>query len=137
MAEGLLDTNVIIHGYTHDDQTEECARLLSDLENGRQFARVESYILHELSYAWKHYFRRATRDDIAEVLLAILAWPGVEVQDRLELARAVRRWQSGTIGFVDALLIERALAEGVAIFTKNVRDFEGQGVDVPDPLPRT
>lgn len=135
MPDAFVDTNVFLHAYTGDARSLECARFLAQLEAGTLSARLEDYVLHELSYIWQRYFRQATRDDVALELASLLAWPGVLTRDREELTRAVRRWQVSPLGFVDALLIERALGEQVPVYTKNVRDFVSSGIEVPDPLP--
>src|SRR5688572_2438902 len=131
MPEGLVDTNVFIHANTTDALSEECARFLTALKDGRQFARLEEAVVHELSFAWRHVFQQASRDDIATYLLTVLTWPGIVVDDRSRLIGAVRRWQASSIGFIDALLSEKALEEDRPVYTKNRRDFRRQGVDVP------
>jgi hypothetical protein len=51
---------------------------------------------------------------------------------------AVQRWRDTPgLAFVDAYLASRAAAESRPVYTKNVRELRGQGVDVPDPLPST
>ena len=48
----------------------------------------------------------------------------------------LRRWaDTPGLGFVDAYLAALAARHGCPVYTKNVRDFSGQGVSVPDPLP--
>jgi len=135
MPEGLLDTNVFIHAHTTDSLSGECRRFLGALEEGRIQARLEPMIVHELSYALRHYLRQMTRDDLAEYLLTVLSWPGV-VGDKDLLVGAVQRWQQANrLAFADAYLIECAVGRGVPVYSKNVRELAGQGVDVPDPLP--
>lgn len=91
-------------------------------------------MVHELTYAWSHYFKTATRNEIAAYILRVLAFPGV-AGDIALLTRAVRRWRDTGIAFVDCVLTERALLDSVPVYTKNVRDLRSQGVDVPDRFP--
>jgi hypothetical protein len=104
------------------------------LQAGTQTAVLDSVVVHELTYAWPRYVKDASKDDIARYILGVLRMPGVTGETEL-LADVVRRWQTSSISFVDCLLLERALRDGVPVYTKNVRDFRSQGVEVPDPLP--
>src|SRR5205807_5835740 len=98
-------------------------------------ARLEPMNVHELPYALRHYLRQMTRDDLAAYLLTVLSWPGV-VGDKDLLVGTVQRWQQTSgLAFADAYLVESALGRGVPVYSKNVRELAGQGVDVPDPLP--
>jgi hypothetical protein len=76
-----------------------------------------------------------TRADLAHYLLTVLSWPGV-VGDKDLLVGTVQRWQqTNGLAFADAYLIECALGRGVPVYSKNVRELAGRGVDVPNPLP--
>jgi predicted nucleic acid-binding protein len=134
MADALIDTNVFIHAEANDEQTAECRALLDALKAGTQSAVLDPIVVHELTYAWPRYIRGASKQDIADYVLEILAMYGI-VGDKELLQRVVRRWRATTAGFVDRLLTERALSDNVPVYTKNVRDFQGEGVEVPDPLP--
>lgn len=135
MAEGYLDTNVFVHAYAHDQFTEECRGLLLALERGRVQAVLEPVILHELSYVLPRYLKQLTREDVANYLLMVSSWNGVR-GDKGVMVDAVQRWRSTPgLGFADAYLAARAVTGGSPVYTKNVSDFEAQGVSVPQPLP--
>lgn len=135
MAEGLLDTNVFIHAHTPDRLSGECRRFLTALEAGQVRAHLEPLVLHELSYALRHYLKQMTRQDVAQYLLTVLSWKGVQ-GDKDLMAQTVQRWaQSARLSFVDAYLAELAAQRGCPVFTKNVRELMAEGADVPDPLP--
>jgi predicted nucleic acid-binding protein len=134
MPDGLLDTNVFVHAHTSDRHSAECRRFLAALELGAVQAVIEPLVLHELSYALPHYLRQMSRQDIAAYLLSVLAWKGVQGEKDV-LAETVRRWaMTPGLAFVDAYLATLASQRGVAVYTKNVREFAVQGVSVPDPL---
>lgn len=135
MSEGLLDTNVFIHAHASDSATQECRRFLAALEQGRIRARLEPLILHELSYALPHFVKQMTRRHVAEYLLMVLSWDGV-LGDKDIMVGAVHRWD-GTRGlsFADAYLAAVAADRRCPVYTKNVRELEGQGATVPQPLP--
>jgi predicted nucleic acid-binding protein len=133
--DGLLDTNVFIHAQTTDSRSEECRRFLRALQLGTHRARIDAVVLHELSYALKHYARQMRREDIARYLLSVLSWPGV-TGDKDVLIDTVQRWhQSPGVSFVDAYLGATAYRDSCPVYTLNVRDLERQGVTVPQPLP--
>jgi len=133
--DDLLDTNVFIHAHASDRFTEECRHFLALLEQGQIRAYLEPLILHELSYALPHYLRQMTRTQVADYLLMILSWRGVQGQRSL-MIDAVARWRATPgLSFADAYLAALASRRQCPVFTKNVREIEGQGVVVPQPLP--
>lgn len=135
LPEGLLDTSVFIHAQTRDAHSSECRRFLKALEDGRVHAHLEAVVLHELSYALRHYRKEMTRAEIAEYLLTVLGWDGVYGEKAL-LVDAVERWRdTPDLAFVDACLAAQGAREGRPIYTKNIRELQAQGASVPDPLP--
>ncbi len=137
MQAGLVDTNVFIHAQTHDAYAEECLEFLEAVQKGRVRARLDPLVLHELSYALPHYRKGMARAEVAEYLLAIVGWEGID-GDKVPLVDAVVRWRDTPgIAFVDAYLASVALREGRPVYTKNVAELAAQGVVVPDPLPRS
>ena len=135
MADGLLDTNVFIHAYTRDTMAQECRGFLVALEQGTVRARLEPVVLHELTYTLPRYMKQMTRDDVAVYLSMVLSWPGVLGEKDVLVDAVERWWRTPGLAFVDAYLAALAVQEGCPVYTKNVRDLVGQGVQVPDPLP--
>lgn len=132
---GLLDTNVFIHAHARDEWSPECVAFLSAVERGDVSAIIEPIVLHELSYALPHYVKEMTRDQVGEYLLMVLRWDGVE-GDKDTLVDAVLRWrETRGLAFVDAYLAARARRLDCPVFSKNVRELERQGAEVPNPLP--
>jgi len=133
--DGLLDTNIFVHAQSTDTHAEECRRFLAALESGRVSARLEPLILHELSYALPRYAKQMTRSDVADYMLMVLSWDGI-VGEKGEMAEAVQRWAATPgLSFADAYLAALATRRRCPVFTKNVRELRGQGVDAPSPLP--
>jgi hypothetical protein len=92
-------------------------------------------VLHELSYALPRFVKEMTKRGTAAYLLMVLGWQGVRGEKAL-MVDAVQRWHDTPgLAFVDAYLSARAAHEARPIYTKNVRELQAQGVDVPDPLP--
>lgn len=132
---GSIDTNVFIHALSHDDCAEECLRFLEAVQEGRIAAHLEPVVVHELSYALPHYRKGMTRREVAEYLLAILAWEGIHAEKDL-LISAVQRWRDhARLAFVDAYLAALAARDGSPVYTKNLGDFAALGVHAPNPLP--
>ena len=126
---------LFIHAYAHDPFTEECRRFLLALEGGRVRAVLDPVVIHELSYALPRYLKQLTREDVAEYLLMVVGWGGIQCQKDV-LVDALQRWR-GTpgLGFTDAYLATLAESSGSPVYAKNVAEFRTQGVAVPDPLP--
>jgi hypothetical protein len=76
-----------------------------------------------------------TRADVARYLLMVLGWDGIEGETEV-MADAVHRWHSTPgLSFADAYLAALASEQRCPIFSKNVRELSGQGVDIPVSLP--
>jgi predicted nucleic acid-binding protein len=131
----LIDTNVFIHAQTTDHRSDECRRFLQAIERGAVSVVLDPLVLHELSYTLRRYRKQITRNEIAQFLISVLRWPGVQ-GDRDLMIDTVERWSStDELAFVDAYLGARAAREDRPVYTLNVRDLERQGATVPQPLP--
>lgn len=132
---GLLDTNVFIHAQANDVWSQECRKFLQAVEHGSVRVELLPVVLHELTYALPRYLRQLSRADVATYLLSVLHWPGIRGDNEL-MVDAVKRWaRTPGLAFVDAYLAALAAHRRCPIFTKNVRELSGQGVDVPAVLP--
>lgn len=129
---GLLDTSVLIHSLTHDEWSDSATELLNQIERGQRRVYVDAVVVHEMTYAYLHYRKGASRDEIATTVAALLDWSGV-VGPKADLQAAVALWKADRgLGFVDAYLCIRAEREGLPVYTVNRKDFLRQGVDAPD-----
>ena len=132
---GLLDTNVFIHAQTNDSLSDECRRFMLALESGVVQAVLDPIVLHEVSYALPRYVKQMTRDDVAAYMIVIVGLDGV-ISNKGVLVDAIERWRDTPgLAFVDAYLAAMASDRGCAVYSKNVRELQGQGVPVPNPLP--
>lgn len=136
MPHGLIDTNIFIHAQTRDAHAEECLQFLEAVQQGRVEVRLEPVVLHELSYALPHFRKGMNRAEVADYLLAVLAWEGIGGNKDL-LVAAVQRWRdTPRLAFVDAYLAALAHAEACPVYTKNITELRLQGAKVPDTLPQ-
>lgn len=135
MTDGLLDTNLFIHAHLDDAHSGECRRFLEALRRGEQRARLEVLVVHKISYVFPRVVKQFDRQWLARYLIGVVEWPGV-ICDRATLAETLQRWSATPgLAFVDAYLATVATAHEVPVYTKNVREFVVQGVEVPVPLP--
>lgn len=135
-SDGLLDTSVFIHAQAHDQHSADCSRFLAALERGDATAYLHPLVWHELSSALPHYLKQMTRQDVATYLLTVLSWPGV-IGDKALMVDATERWRDTPgLSLVDAFLAALASNLNAPVYTKNVREIQGQGVDVPLRLSR-
>ncbi len=134
-TDGLVDTNVFLHAQTTDAKSAECRAFLKALELGNVQARLEVPVLHELSYALPRYMKQFGRRETAAFLQQVIEWPGISAEKDL-LLETMERWSTTPrLAFVDAYLAALAAMRDCPVYTKNVRELRGQGVDAPDPLP--
>ena len=131
----LLDTNVI----------SELARDVPDrgvvaFLSGQEELWLSAVVLHELEFGLGLLPAGRRRDGIGAVVSAFVE----EYEDRvLPLGRAeaahaaalrVRAQRSGrALDLGDALIAGTAVAHELAVATRNVRDFDGLGLDLVDP----
>ena len=131
----LLDTNVISE-LTKDAPNPGVVAFLS--EHGELW--LSAVVLHELEFGVRLLPPGRRRDSIGAAVSALVE----EYEDRvLPLGRAeathaavFRAWarRSGrTLDLGDALIAGTAAAHELAVATRNVRDFDGLGLDLVDP----
>jgi predicted nucleic acid-binding protein len=103
MADGFVDTNVFIHALATDDHSIECRQFLSLIQRGELEVRLEATVMHELSYMLKRFQKQLSRQDVADYLLMILSWPGIQAE-KILLIDAVRHWRrTDGLAFVDPI----------------------------------
>jgi predicted nucleic acid-binding protein len=131
---GFLDTNVLIHAFATDNEGADCRAFLAQVQAGERSILLTAVVVHEFTCAVGRYRKQLNRQDIAEYLISLIALPTVHLEDEA-VFEAVRMWAATPkLGFVDAYLAVRAHREGLPVFTKNVKHFDGLDVDVPVPL---
>ena len=131
----LLDTNVISE-LTRDRPDPGVVAFLSEHDE----IWLSAVVLHELEFGLRLLPPGRRRDGVGTAVSAFVA----EYEDRvLPLGRteashaaALRAWarRSGrTLDLADALIVGTAVVHELAVVTRNVRDFDGLGVEVLDP----
>ena len=135
MTGVLLDTNVV------SELTRETpdSRVLAFLA-GHDDLWLSAVVLHELDFGVGLLPPGRRRDDISAALSAFVT----EYEDRIlpvgrsearqAAALRARAHRSGRVlDLGDALIAGTASANDLSVATRNVRDFDGLGLDVIDP----
>ena len=101
----VVDTNVILR-YLLADHPEHFARaseFMAGLKSGNQTAYIPESVLAECVFVLLKFYR-VPRAEIAEKLLGILSFHGVECENRIVLQDALLRFASTNLRIVDALV---------------------------------
>jgi predicted nucleic acid-binding protein len=125
---GYLDTNIFVHHlYPNDRHYSRCRAIVAALEDGSATGWLDATIVYELTFILARGRRLPNRRAIAEYVQSIIAMPGVKAEEPQVLAAALERWAARGVGFADAWLFARALADGRPICSVNARDFTEVG----------
>jgi predicted nucleic-acid-binding protein len=112
-----LDTNVVVRFLTRDDPGQ-ALRARALIETGAAF--VPRTVVLETEWVLRTIYR-FDRAAIAAGLMRLLGLPGVEIEDRPTVARALD-WCGQGLDFADALhLASSARAEAFATFDRALR----------------
>jgi len=134
-ARVVVDTNLLVRYLTDDDPTKAMAvdALLKKASRGKIKILLPSVVAAELVWVLESFYRMS-REQISELVDAILHTPGIEVQDETIVSAATRLYGQTNIDFVDAWIIEFAKAMGVRkIHTFDAKHFKNTGMEVSPP----
>jgi predicted nucleic acid-binding protein len=124
-TRAALDTSVLIRYLTGDDpaRASRARTLLRRAAVGEIELLVPPVVLAELAWVLESAFRLA-RVEVADLLEAIMATPGLGIPDRPLLAAAIRGYRDHGVDFTDAWIAEVARAQGcMTVFTFDRRHF--------------
>jgi predicted nucleic-acid-binding protein len=112
-----LDTNILVRFLTRDDRGQ-APRARALIETGAAF--VPRTVVLETEWVLRTIYRFERRS-IAEGFMRLLGLPGLEIEDRPTVTRALEWWGQG-IDFADALhLASSARAEAFATFDRRLQ----------------
>ena len=108
----FVDTNVLIRHLTGDppDQAAGATRLLSEADQ----LLLPDLIVAETVYVLESFYE-VPRPRVAELVRAIVAFPGIGVADEPLLLRALEVYEVHRLDFADAYLVAQAEASGVNV----------------------
>jgi predicted nucleic acid-binding protein len=109
-VSAFVDTNVLIRHLTGDppDQAARATRLLSQADR----LLIPDLIVAETVYVLESFYE-VPRARVAELVRAIVAFPGIGVADEPLLLRALEVYEVHRLDFADAYLVAQAEASGV------------------------
>jgi predicted nucleic-acid-binding protein len=131
----VADTNLLVRYLTEDDPAKASAvdALLKKAGQGKIKILLPSVVAAELVWVLESFYKMS-REQISELVYAILNTPGIDVQDEAIISAATKLYGLTRIDFVDAWIIEFAKAKGVTkIHTFDTKHFKNTGIDVSPP----
>ncbi len=125
----FVDANVFLRFFARDDdgQHARAARLFSEAESGKVALLTGPPVLFEVAWTLGSAYRRE-REEVLDVLDAILSLGWLRLLDRETVEEAVRLARETGQEFADAYISagsRLSAADGVATF--NRKDFEKMG----------
>lgn len=138
MSGFVLDTNVL----SEMTRGEPDSRVTAFLAEGSDLW-IPTIVLHELEFGIQVLPTGRRRDRLAVALAGIIAEHRERIlpleRDAAELAAVLRAWarrEGRVLSLADALVAGTAMANGLAVATRNVSDFTDLGIDVLNPWER-
>jgi uncharacterized protein len=131
----VADTNLLVRYLTEDDpaKASAVAALLKKAGQGKIKILLPSVVAAELVWVLESFYNMP-REQISELVYAILNTPGIDVQDEAIISAAAKLYGLTRIDFVDAWIIEFAKAKGVTkIHTFDTKHFKNTGIDASPP----
>lgn len=125
----FVDTNILIRHLT-GDPPEQAARATRYLEQADELL-LPDLILAEVAYVLESFYE-TPREQVAETLRAVLAFPAIRVVDTDLLQRAVEVYEHHRLDFADAYLVASAERTGVGVIASFDRAIERVGTITRD-----
>lgn len=125
VTRAALDTSVLIRHLTGDDPAKAARvrALLARAARGELELLVPPVVLAELAWVLESYFRLAI-EEVAELLEAVLATPGLNIPEHPVLAEAVVAYRDHGVDFTDAWIAGVARTQGcTTVYTFDRRHF--------------
>lgn len=120
----FVDTNILIR-HLVGEPPEQAARATRYLEQADELL-LPDLILAEVAYVLESFYE-VPREQVAETLRAILAFPAIRVLDADLLQRAVEVYEQHRLDFADAYLVASAERTGVGVVASFDRAIERVG----------
>ena len=124
MSRLWLDANVILRFLTKDppQMAERSARLMAKAESSEVSLYVSLLVLAEVIWVLKSFYRYPMTA-IAHVIIALVSAPGIEIDHRELIIRAVELARDRNVDFADAYLALQAAGHGEKVCTFDESDF--------------
>jgi predicted nucleic acid-binding protein len=119
-----VDANVLLRFLTKDppEMAERSARLMAKAERREVSLYMLPLVLAEGIWLLKSFYRYSMTA-IAHVIISLVSAPGIEVDNRELIIRAVELARDRNVDFIDAYLALQAAERGETVCTFDESDF--------------
>jgi predicted nucleic-acid-binding protein len=122
MKTCFIDTNLFIRYLTNDDpeKADSVEKLLDKASDGKIRLITAEVVVAEIVWVLESYYK-LKKEQIAEMLQAMLATPGLEIINGKLVEKAVNYYVAKNIDFIDAYIIslmEKLDITGIYSFDK-------------------
>ena len=137
MTQPFIDTDVIIRLLTGDDLEKQVAAttLFEQVEQGLLTVQAPDTVIADAVYVLSSpRLYRLARNDIREMLAALVRLPQFQVQNRWSVLRALDLYASTKLDFGDTLIIASMEQQGSHLLYSYDTDFDRvQGITRQEP----
>jgi predicted nucleic-acid-binding protein len=132
----FADTNLFLRFLTQDptEQALAAERTLRRAAAGEVALVTTPLVFAELAWTLRSFYEHS-REEIAQMLLALLNTPGIEVESSDRLIQAVVWYEEKNVDFIDAYhaawLLEQPFKEVFTFDQKHFKRFQHLRVEVP------
>lgn len=139
MSSAFADTNLFLRFLTEDppDQAAAAERALRQAAAGEISLVTTPLVFAELAWTLRSFYGHS-RYEIAQMLLALLNTPGIEVETSDRLIQAVVWFEEKNVDFIDAYhaawLLEQPFKQVYTFDQKHFKRFEHLQVEVPGEM---
>jgi predicted nucleic-acid-binding protein len=119
-----VDANVILRFLTKDppEMAERSARLMAEAERGEVSLYITPLVLAEVISVLESFYRYSMTA-ITHVIISLVSAPGIDVDNRELIIRAVELARDRNVDFADANLALQAAGRGETVCTFDESEF--------------
>jgi predicted nucleic-acid-binding protein len=123
--QALVDTNVILRFLVGDDppKAARAAALMGRVERSEDTIEITVEVLTETVWTLESFYK-VPRAEIAEKLVTLLTFPGVQSMSKELFFRALQDYATSNVDFVDCLLAAQSDFKKVPVYTFDEHDFK-------------
>ncbi len=125
MKWAYVDTNILLRFITGTpkEQALQAKRLFAAAEQGETRLIIDEIVVAEAVWVLTSFYK-FSKERVSEVLIPILAAPGIEMFDKDGVLLALTLYAQQNVDFVDALLSVHMQRAGVPDLISYDRDFD-------------
>jgi predicted nucleic acid-binding protein len=114
----FLDTNAILRYLCNDvpEQADAVEKRLRQAQSGQLVIETHPLILAEVLYVLQSFYSQP-RERIVTGLIRFLDTPGVRTSEERRVRKALERYLSTNVSFIDAFIVELAAEASIPIFS--------------------